>query len=131
MSRSSSGGSFHFPRDVVPLIWSSAYGTLKSIRLPRKSTVASTGAQSTRGFAFLEFTTHTEALRAMEALKHTHLLGRHLVLEWAKEGESVDVAGLRERVGRDYMGVGEERVGKKRKLDFGKKNGDEIDGLEG
>jgi multiple RNA-binding domain-containing protein 1 len=97
--------------------------------------LASTGAQSTRGFAFLEFTTHTEALRAMEALKHTHLLGRHLVLEWAKEGEGVDVGNLRERVGRDWRGnraEGEgERVGKRRKLDLGGGAGQEMDGLVG
>lgn len=66
----------------------------------------------------------------MDALKHTHLLGRHLVLEWAKEGEGVDVRSLREKIGRDYKANdGEERMGKKRKLDLGGK-GEEMDGLE-
>ena len=94
----------------------SAYGTMKSLRLPRKSLPTSTGAQSTRGFAFLEFTTHSEAARAIEALKHTHLLGRHLVLEWATEGEGVDVDALREKVGRESK---DGRRGGKRRLDLG------------
>lgn len=97
----------------------SAYGTLKSLRLPRKPLPTSTGAQSTRGFAFLEFTTHAEAVRAIEALKHTHLLGRHLVLEWAREGESVDVDALREKVGRDARAGGTGGNKGKRKLDLG------------
>nr|XP_031859355.1 multiple RNA-binding domain-containing protein 1 [Kwoniella shandongensis]KAA5526427.1 multiple RNA-binding domain-containing protein 1 [Kwoniella shandongensis] len=113
----------------------SAYGQLKSLRLPRKSTLNATGSQSTRGFAFLEFTTHTEALRAMEALKHTHLLGRHLVLEWAKENDEVDVSSLREKVGREVRGLkeGEDgRGGKRRKLDLtgGGDKQDDLDGLE-
>ncbi|KAK6907587.1 multiple RNA-binding domain-containing protein 1 [Kwoniella mangroviensis CBS 8507] len=111
----------------------SAYGQLKSLRLPRKSVPTSTGSASTRGFAFLEFTTHTEALRAMEALKHTHLLGRHLVLEWAKETDDVDVEGLREKVGRDVRFLNDDGASanrKKRKLDFGGKAAEENDGLE-
>ena len=110
----------------------SAYGTLKSLRLPRKAVLASTGAQSTRGFAFLEFTTHIEAARAMEALKHTHLLGRHLVLEWAKERDGVGVDSLREKVGRDYRGVEEfaKDREKRRKLDLTGEGREEMDGLE-
>ena len=98
----------------------SAYGTVKSLRLPRKAVPTATGAQSTRGFAFLEFTTHAEAVRAMEALKHTHLLGRHMVLEWAKEGTGVDVDKLREKVGRDLRaGDGGGGQKGKRRLDLG------------
>jgi len=106
-----------------------AYGTVKSLRLPKKPVPTATGAQSTRGFAFLEFTTHAEALRAMEALKHTHLLGRHLVLEWAREGEGVDVDKLREKVKTDVRAGGGNGGQKgKRKLDLGL-GGDE-DGLD-
>ncbi|TYJ55742.1 multiple RNA-binding domain-containing protein 1 [Cryptococcus floricola] len=109
----------------------SAYGALKSLRLPRKAIPTSTGSQSTRGFAFLEFTTHTEAARAMEALKHTHLLGRHLVLEWAKEGDEVDVRGLREKVKGEVRGMEDGgREGKRRKLDFSGRGAEENDGLE-
>ncbi|OXG90689.1 multiple RNA-binding domain-containing protein 1 [Cryptococcus neoformans A2-102-5] len=115
-------------KDVRELF--SAYGQLKSLRLPRKAVPTSTGAQSTRGFAFLEFTTHTEAARAMEALKHTHLLGRHLVLQWANEGEEVDVKGLREKVKGEVRGMESGGDRKRRKLDFKGGKEDEMDGLE-
>jgi len=114
-------------KDVRALF--SAYGTLKSLRVPRKPTLSSTGAAASRGFAFLEFTTHAEAQRAMDALKHTHLLGRHLVTEWANDEDTVDVDALREKIGRDARlgDVG----GRKRKLDLtGKGDVDENDGLE-
>ncbi|GFZ43298.1 Multiple RNA-binding domain-containing protein 1 [Saitozyma sp. JCM 24511] len=132
----------HFPLCPVPSVCSysarantypsgSAYGQLKSLRLPKKATLSSTGSQGTRGFAFLEFTTHTEAQRAMDALKHTHLLGRHLVMEWAKEGEGVDVDALREKVGRDRRleGALGGMLGK-RKLDLSAGQDEELDGLE-
>lgn len=110
----------------------SAYGSLKSLRLPTKSVLTTTGNKSTRGFAFLEFTTHAEAERAMEALKHTHLLGRHLVIEWAKEGDGVDVDKLREKVKGDVKGMEEweKRAKSKRKFDDGAGQNDENDGLE-
>lgn len=64
-------------RDVKQLV--SAYGETKSVRLPKKVDA------STRGFAFVEFVSRSQAEAAMAALQHTHLLGRHLVLEWAQE----------------------------------------------
>lgn len=73
----------------------------------------------------------------MEALKHTHLLGRHLVIEWAREGDGVDLEGLRERTKGDLRGLREDRDGlgggKRRKLDLtgGEGVGEEMDGLEG
>ncbi|KAK4688469.1 multiple RNA-binding domain-containing protein 1, partial [Tremellales sp. Uapishka_1] len=118
-------------KDVKELF--SAYGQLKSVRLPKKPTsLTASGAASTRGFAFLEFTTHSEAVRAMEALKHTHLLGRHLVLEWARQGDAVDVDSLREKVGRDWK-AREKGSGGKRKLDLEGKEREareENDGME-
>ncbi|GAA5840354.1 hypothetical protein JCM11251_006703 [Rhodosporidiobolus azoricus] len=58
-----------------------AYGQLKSVRLPRKMD------NKTRGFAFLEFATRRDAESAFAAMEHTHLLGRHLVLQWATEAD--------------------------------------------
>lgn len=58
------------------------YGQVKNLRLPKKFD------GSSRGFCFVEFTSHDEAERAMEALGPVHFLGRHLVIEWAKN-ESV------------------------------------------
>ena len=57
----------------------SAFGQLKSVRLPKKFD----GGH--RGFAFCEFTTAQEAANAFQSLSSTHLYGRHLVLEYARE----------------------------------------------
>lgn len=46
----------------------------------------------------------------MESLRHTHLLGRHLVLEWAEEEEVV--GGLEKIRGRVREGVEASEVGK-------------------
>ncbi|TKX22842.1 RNA recognition motif-containing protein 14 [Elsinoe australis] len=56
-----------------------AYGQLRSVRVPKKI------GQSTRGFAFAEFTTPKEAENARDALQNTHLLGRRLVIDYAAE----------------------------------------------
>lgn len=100
---------------LSPLI--SAHGQLKSVRLPKKFDSRS------RGFAFLEFLTRHEAENAYAALKHTHLLGRHLVLQWAEEEEQ-DLDVLRQKAGVGFGG-GAELPGRKRKIDMG---GDELDG---
>jgi multiple RNA-binding domain-containing protein 1 len=68
-------------KDVRALF--SAYGQLRTVRMPRKFD------NSARGFAFAEFLTSKEAESAIEALSNTHLLGRRLVLDFA-EGEVVD-----------------------------------------
>jgi multiple RNA-binding domain-containing protein 1 len=93
-----------------------AHGQLKSVRLPKRFD------HRARGFAFLEFLTRQEAEAAYEALRHTHLLGRHLVLEWATEGDQ-DLELLRAKAGVGY-GDGKELPGRKRKLDM---NGDQDD----
>ncbi|KAI9509908.1 hypothetical protein F5148DRAFT_1183792 [Russula earlei] len=84
-----------------------AHGQLKSVRVPKRFD------RRARGFAFLEFVTRHEAENAYDALKHTHLLGRHLVLEWA-EGE-VNIDELRRKAGVG-LGDGSDMPGKKRKL---------------
>ncbi|KAJ7688673.1 hypothetical protein B0H17DRAFT_1160253 [Mycena rosella] len=101
----------------------SSHGHLKSVRLPKKFD------SRTRGFAFLDFVSRHEAENAYAALRHTHLLGRHLVLEWAEEAEQ-DLDALRKKAAVGF-GAGAEMPGRKRKLDLGK-NGqvDELDGLE-
>lgn len=94
----------------------SAHGQLKSVRVPKRFD------RRTRGFAFLEFVTRHEAENAYNALKHTHLLGRHLVLEWANEGD-VDIEELRKKVGVG-LGDGSELPGRKRKLVLGDEDGE-------
>ncbi|KAH9741642.1 nucleotide binding [Citrus sinensis] len=61
----------------------SPFGQIKSLRLPMKF-------GNHRGFAFVEYVTKQEAQNALEALSNTHLYGRHLVMERAKEGESLE-----------------------------------------
>ncbi|CAA2991485.1 multiple RNA-binding domain-containing 1 isoform X2 [Olea europaea subsp. europaea] len=61
----------------------SPFGQVKSLRLPMKF-------GNHRGFAFVEYVTKQEAHNALQALSNTHLYGRHLVLERAKEGESLE-----------------------------------------
>ncbi|KAJ7865707.1 hypothetical protein B0H13DRAFT_2236885 [Mycena leptocephala] len=94
----------------------SSHGHLKSVRLPKKFD------SRTRGFAFLDFVSRHEAENAYAALRHTHLLGRHLVLEWAEEAEQ-DLDVLRKKAGVGFGG-GREMPGRKRKLDLGR-NGEE------
>ncbi|PFH49279.1 hypothetical protein AMATHDRAFT_48832 [Amanita thiersii Skay4041] len=98
-----------------------SYGHLKSVRLPKKFD------SRTRGFAFIEFISRHEAENAFEALRHTHLLGRHLVLEWAEEAEQ-DIEVLRKKAGVGFGG-GKTLPGRKRKfeLDLGKDNADDDD----
>ncbi|KAF9647916.1 hypothetical protein BDM02DRAFT_3097287 [Thelephora ganbajun] len=97
-----------------------AHGQLRSVRLPKKLDHRS------RGFAFLEFASKHEAESAFNSLQYTHLLGRHLVLQWAEENEQ-DVDSLRRKAGVGY-GDGAEVPGKKRKLIIG---GDDQDGEGG
>ncbi|TFK32942.1 RNA-binding domain-containing protein [Crucibulum laeve] len=98
------------------------HGKLKSVRLPKKFD------SRTRGFAFLEFVSRHEAENAYAALRHTHLLGRHLVLEWAEEAEQ-DIDVLRQKAGVGFGG-GREMPGQKRKLDLGGKGDEDVESLE-
>jgi multiple RNA-binding domain-containing protein 1 len=65
------------------------FGQVKSCRIPKKF------GGGHRGFAFVEFTTKQEARSAIDSLSSTHLYGRHLVLGWAEDAESLD--DLREK----------------------------------
>ena len=58
-----------------------------------------------RSFAFVEYLTAEEAKAAFEALgSSTHLYGRRLALEFAKEEESVD--DMRAKTARDVAARG-------------------------
>ena len=63
-----------------------AYGQLKSLRLPKKFDGTS------RGFVFVEYLSADDAKTAVKALSSTHLLGRKLVVEYAREEKSVGSA---------------------------------------
>jgi len=76
----------------------STFGQVKKIRIPKK-----VGGQH-RGFAFVDYSTHQEAVNAMTALSATHLYGRHLVIEWAKDDDD-DIDMLRKRAKIDAAAI--------------------------
>lgn len=65
-----------------------AYGSITAVRIPKKS-----NHDGHRGFAFIDFASKAEAAAAFEALQHTHLYGRRLVIEAAEE-KATDVASV-------------------------------------
>ncbi|KAF3907641.1 Nucleolin [Arthrobotrys entomopaga] len=78
------------------------YGKLRSVRVPKKFN------KTSRGFGFAQFVSTREAENAMEALKHTHLHGRPLVLEWAKEeakDAEEEIQRLQKKVGKQVDSV--------------------------
>ncbi|XP_060195595.1 uncharacterized protein LOC132624868 [Lycium barbarum] len=100
-----------YKKDLEQLF--SPFGQIKSLKLPK----AATGFGKHRGFAFVEFVTKQEAKNAIEALSNTHLFGRHLVLERAKESESLEE--LRARTAAQFSteqnGFQTSKLSKKRK----------------
>lgn len=80
-------------KDVQSLL--GAYGQLRSVRVPKKFD------RSARGFAFAEFVTAREAANAMRALKNTHLLGRHLVLQYASNATMDDMQHAIEKMAKE------------------------------
>mmetsp|Transcript_125407 Transcript_125407/g.401604 ORF Transcript_125407/g.401604 Transcript_125407/m.401604 type:complete len:815 (+) Transcript_125407:69-2513(+) len=68
----------------------SHYGSVTAVRIPKKSDY--TGH---RGFAFIDFASKAEAAAAYEALQHTHLYGRRMVIEPAEEA-ATDVGTVQE-----------------------------------
>merc|ERR1712224_210954 len=68
----------------------SAYGSLTAVRIPKKANY-----DGHRGFAFVDFASKAEAAAAYEALQHTHLYGRRMVIEAAEE-KATDVASVQQ-----------------------------------
>ena len=86
-------------KDILELF--GTYGQIKRVRVPEKF-----DNKSHRGFAFVDFLTKQEAKTAYESLASTHLYGRHLVIEWAEDNDSIDA--LREKAKRGHQqGSGE------------------------
>ena len=71
-----------------------SFGSVKTVRVPRKFD------GQHRGFGFVAFLTHQDAKTALETLGATHLYGRHLVLEWAKEEESMEE--MRQKTAKNF-----------------------------
>ena len=98
-----------------------AFGELTSVRLPKKFD------GTHRGFAFADFVTHQEAAAAREALRATHLYGRHLVIEWAEEEQSLEA--VRRKTARYFSKLSESGDGtaKRRKIEEALEGGDDGD----
>lgn len=62
-----------------------AFGELQNVRLPKRFD----GRH--RGFAFVKFAAKRDAASAIEALKHAHFYGRHLVIDYAEDDAEDDV----------------------------------------
>ena len=60
------------------------YGQVKNLRLPTKLD------GNHRGFAFVEFMSHEEAQKAFKELQNTHFYKRKLIIEWAKQDNTVE-----------------------------------------
>eukprot|EP00929_Paragymnodinium_shiwhaense_P036105 TRINITY_DN19399_c0_g1_i3.p1 TRINITY_DN19399_c0_g1~~TRINITY_DN19399_c0_g1_i3.p1 ORF type:complete len:889 (-),score=307.08 TRINITY_DN19399_c0_g1_i3:211-2877(-) len=86
-----------------------AYGSLTAVRIPKKSDY--TGH---RGFAFIDFASKSEAAAAFEALQHTHLYGRKLVIEPATE-KSTDVEAVQEEAQKRKANLEMKSEAKKRR----------------
>ncbi|KAH9252538.1 hypothetical protein BASA81_009497 [Batrachochytrium salamandrivorans] len=91
-------------KDIKELF--SSFAHVKSVRIPTKFD------GQHRGFAFVDFLTKQEAKTAFETLGATHLYGRHLVLEWAQDDESVEA--VRSKTAKNYVQGG----AKKRKVEM-------------
>lgn len=75
------------------------FGAVKRIRIPRKM------GGVHRGFAFVDFSSKKEAAMAKKALSNSHLYGRHLVIEYAKEDDENDLSKLREKASSDKQAI--------------------------
>ncbi|KAJ2077397.1 Multiple RNA-binding domain-containing protein 1 [Coemansia sp. RSA 988] len=102
-------------KDIRELV--SAFGQVKSVRLPKKF------SGGHRGFAFVDFLTPQEAQHVLDTMKSTHLYGRHLVLGWAEEENSLQA--IREKVGRQFAKDNAEgsASSKRRKIEMGQSRG--------
>lgn len=61
------------------------FGQIKRITIPKKVGNDHNVLSASRGFAFVEFVSKQEAANAYTAVQNTHLYGRHLVIEYAKD----------------------------------------------
>lgn len=102
----------------------SAYGQLRSIRVPLKFD------NSTRGFAFADFVTIREAENAMAALKDTHFLGRRLALDFAAEDAldpEKEIETMQKKVGKQANKVALQQVANVARQKFNFDGGEDIE----
>lgn len=103
-----------FARLMIPC---SHYGTLRTVRVPKKF------SGTARGFAFAEFVTAREAENAMDSLRDTHLLGRRLVLEYAAQDAAnaeEEIESMNQKVSRqiNMVALAKLKANSKRKVEL-------------
>ncbi|KAH8728375.1 hypothetical protein GQ44DRAFT_737613 [Phaeosphaeriaceae sp. PMI808] len=100
------------------------YGQLRSVRVPKKFD------SSSRGFGFAEFVTKRDAVNAMNALKNTHLLGRHLVLAYAEtelDDPEAELEKMQHKVGAQANKVALQRLTEGGRKKFNVTGTDDLD----
>ncbi|KAJ8906035.1 hypothetical protein NDN08_002535 [Rhodosorus marinus] len=113
--------AFEASRKEVRQLFSS-YGELKSVNLPQKFDGTS------RGFAFVEFKSKSEAAAAMSALRATHFYARRLVIEYAEEEADVSTeneAAMAQRMNKEQL---KSRPTKRRRTNTTAEDGGTMDG---
>ena len=74
-------------------------GQVKKVRLPKKA-----NSMEHRGFGFVEFVTIEDAKNAFETLQHSHLYGRKLVIQWARNTDAInDIKELRNKASHQHQ----------------------------
>lgn len=100
----------------------SSFGSVKRVRIPKKV------GNNHRGFAFVDFNTAQEAAIAMKSLTNTHLYGRHLVIEYAKDEEN-DMDNVRKRAEKDMASIFQATKKRKMNTSIGEKTVDMTDAI--
>ncbi|KAI8455906.1 multiple RNA-binding domain-containing protein 1, partial [Phakopsora pachyrhizi] len=73
-----------------------SFGKLKTIRIPKKVD------RKSRGFGFVEYVSANSAKDAIKSLRHSHLLGRHLIIEYANQSDQ-SIEQIRSRTGAELF----------------------------
>jgi len=88
-------------KDIKQLF--SSFGQIKNIRIPKKYD------GTHRGFSFVEFFTKDDAKNAFKSLQSSHLYGRKLVIQWAKDTE-LSTKELQEKTEQKYEALSKENA---------------------
>jgi len=101
-----------------------AYGSITAVRIPKKANY-----DGHRGFAFIDFASKAEAAAAFEALQHTHLYGRRMVIEAAEE-TATDVASVQQAASKRQASKGLKSEATKRRRAAVLNTGDKTESFE-
>ena len=66
----------------------------------------------------MDFITHEDAEKCIKDLTHTHFYGRHLVLDWAEDDDSVEALREKEMKLWNKKENGSIKNGKRERIEF-------------